>query len=401
MNSYAVELNNLTKHYKIYKSNFYKFWDLVTYKDRADYHIALENISFKIGHGEVLGIMGLNGSGKSTLLKILTGVTYPTSGNYTVNGRISSLLELSAGFDEFMTGYENIFLKGYLLGLEKKEVSNILEKIIDFADIGKYIYQPVRLYSSGMKSRLGFAISVFVNPDIFIIDEAISVGDESFKIKCFNVINKIKSKGTTILFVSHSLNTLSAFCDKGIWIHNGKIQDSGDINQVIFKYREFLKSIDTKKLDTTKDIQKVTDIFQRMGSSLRNKVGEKTSRFTLNDEINFNFTYKVKKSLEFVIIKFYIKDRFNNLIFENNFTKAEYKLNGKIGTYNGRVKLESTNLLPGIYLITIELYDDSIFNKIFILKDYEIEVIFNTDSDIGNGLVYLEHNIFSEEWRRE
>lgn len=400
MNTYAVELNNLTKHYKIYKSNFYKFWDLITFKDNADYHIALENISFKIGHGEVVGIMGLNGSGKSTLLKILTGVTYPTSGTYTVNGRISSLLELSAGFDENMTGYENIFLKGYLLGLEKAEVNNIMENIIDFADIGKYIYQPVRLYSSGMKSRLGFAISVFVKPDIFIIDEAISVGDEAFKIKCFNIINEIKAKGSTILFVSHSLSTLSAFCDKGIWIHYGKIKDSGDINQVIFNYREFLKSIETKQKEITKDIQNVNDIFLRMGSSLRNKIGEKTNCFKLNDEIRINFTYKVKRTLEFVVIKFYIKDRFDNLIFENNFTKDEYKLNGKIGTYNGRVKLENSNLLPGKYLITIELYDDSIFNKIFILKDYEISVIFNKEYDIGNGLVYLKHEIFYEEWKR-
>lgn len=203
---------------------------------------AVDNVSLKINKGEAVAIFGKNGAGKSTILKMITGVTFPTEGNVTVNGRVSALLELTSGFDQEFTGRENIYLKGQILGLKNKEIKELEQIIIDFAELEEYIDQPVRTYSSGMKARLGFSINVNIKPEILIVDEALSVGDESFKKKCIKKIKEIILKeNVTLLFVTHSTSVAKEFCSRGIVMKQGKIIYDGEIKNAIDNYNKTIK----------------------------------------------------------------------------------------------------------------------------------------------------------------
>ncbi len=258
---YSIKINNVTKEYKLYKDDKDRFKDLFFGK-RYEPYKALDKLDITLPEGEVIGILGKNGSGKSTLLKMVTGVTFPTEGELEVNGTVSALLELTAGFDGELTGRENIFLKGYGLGLSKEYIQKKMDSIIDFAEIGQYIDQPVRMYSSGMKSRLGFAISINIDPDILVVDEVLAVGDEIFRKKCMDKMNEFKNSGKTILFVSHSIGQIKSFCTKGMWLHKGRMLFYDDIDRVARLYEQYLKGADvddilenTEKYDTMVNIK--------------------------------------------------------------------------------------------------------------------------------------------------
>ena len=197
------------------------------------------DVNFVINDRDRIALVGKNGAGKSTVLKMITGVTYPTAGEIDVDGRVSALLELTAGFDPEMTGRENIYLKGQLSGLRDEEIAELENEIIEFADIGEYMDQPVRSYSSGMKARLGFAVNVNIRPEILIVDEALSVGDKNFRNKCLNKVNSIIEKdNVTLLFVTHSTGTAREFCKRGIVMVSGKIVFDGDIDEAIEIYNK-------------------------------------------------------------------------------------------------------------------------------------------------------------------
>ena len=198
----------------------------------------LKGISLQVKQGEFVGVIGPNGRGKSTLLKMITGVSFATSGNIKVRGKVAALLELTAGFSNDMTGRENIYLKCYLLGLEKSDIRQIEDSIIEFAALGEYIDQPVRTYSSGMKMRLGFAININIKPDILVIDEALSVGDAQFRKKCENKIKELRNTGITVLFVSHSMNAINDTCDRAIYLSGGKIEYDGNVTEAFEKYNK-------------------------------------------------------------------------------------------------------------------------------------------------------------------
>lgn len=236
-NPVVINFQNVVKRYKLYKNDKKRFLAVfskrVPYKDK----LAVNNVSFQIRKGESVAIFGKNGAGKSTILKMITGVTYPTSGNIDVKGRVSALLELTSGFDPELTGRENIYLKGQLCGLTNSEISQIEQEIVDFAEVDEYIDQPVRSYSSGMKARLGFAVSVNIRPEILIVDEALSVGDKAFREKCLKKVRSIIDEdGVTLLFVTHSTGTARQFCDRGIVMKSGKLTFDGDIEKSIELY---------------------------------------------------------------------------------------------------------------------------------------------------------------------
>jgi teichoic acid transport system ATP-binding protein len=238
----AISFENVTKEYKLYKSDKDRFLGLfldkyIKYKQK----LVLNNITFAIKKGASVGILGRNGAGKSTLLKLITGVTHPTRGKVKINGKVSALLELTAGFDPEFTGRENIFLKCYLMGLVDEEINEKLQDIIDFSELGEYIDQPVRTYSSGMKARLGFAVSANINPDILVIDEALSVGDAQFAKKCKQKISEIRKNGSTILFVSHSTASIKDFCTTCMMLEKGKIVAYGNVTEVVDKYNSSIK----------------------------------------------------------------------------------------------------------------------------------------------------------------
>lgn len=223
-NDIAIELKNVKKEFFLYKNEKEKFISIF-FKKKLKKHVTLQNINLKIFKGEVVGIVGKNGAGKSTLLKVITGVTFPTTGEVIVNGRVGALLELTAGFKPEMTGRENIYLKGTVLGLKNDEIKVLEKDIIEFADIGEYIDQPVRTYSSGMKVRLGFSINVNIKPDILIIDEALSVGDSEFKKKCKEKIEELVKEHITVLFVSHNKKAVNDFCTRVLYLEKGIIKE--------------------------------------------------------------------------------------------------------------------------------------------------------------------------------
>ena len=241
MGDTIVEFKNVTKRYKLYKNEKHRLLSIfskkVPYKEKK----AVNNISFKIERGEAVAIFGKNGAGKSTVLKMITGVTFPTEGEIKVEGRVSALLELTAGFDVELSGRENIYLKGQIAGLKDSEIKEIEQDIVDFAELGEYIDQPVRTYSSGMKARLGFAVNVSIKPEILIVDEALSVGDASFRNKCLYKVNEIiKNDNVTLLFVTHATSTAKEFCNRGIVMKNGQIIFDDSIEASIDAYNKVM-----------------------------------------------------------------------------------------------------------------------------------------------------------------
>lgn len=240
-NKNVIKFDHVTKMYKLFKNDkkrlLYTFNRKIKYTEKK----AVNDVSFEIKCGESVALFGRNGAGKSTILKMITGVCFPTSGEISVKGRVSALLELTSGFDPEFTGKENIYLKGQLLGLKDKEIRELEQEIIDFAEIEEYIDQPVRTYSSGMKARLGFSINVNIKPEILIVDEALSVGDEEFKRKCIKKVNEIVNKeNVTLLFVTHATGVAKEFCKRGMVMERGAVTFDGDIDKAIEVYNSSL-----------------------------------------------------------------------------------------------------------------------------------------------------------------
>ncbi|WP_312833473.1 ABC transporter ATP-binding protein [Sedimentibacter saalensis] len=256
MKEISIQVENLSKIYKLYDKPFDRLKESLSpsKKEYHNKHYALNNISFEIIKGEAIGIIGVNGSGKSTLLKIITGVLTPSSGFVNVNGKISALLELGAGFNPEYSGIENIYLNGTMLGYTNEEMDTKLDSILKFADIGQFIYQPVKTYSSGMFARLAFAVAINVDPDILIVDEALSVGDVFFQAKCYNKFNEFKEKGKTILFVSHELSSIVKYCDRVVLLNSGKKIAEGSPSDMVDLYKKLL--VNQLDLDGQNDDEK-------------------------------------------------------------------------------------------------------------------------------------------------
>lgn len=236
----AISCQHITKKYHLYNREVDKLRGLLFNRIRSEEFTALSDINVDFYQGEIVGIIGLNGSGKSTLASIITGISYPTEGTVKVNGSVN-MLSANAGMESNLTGRENIRYKCLLMGLSARQAAKLEDQIIEFADIGIYIDQPIKMYSSGMQSRLGFAISVHMNPDILIVDEALSVGDGSFADKCLAKMNEFKKNGKTILFVSHSVMQMNGFCDKVMWLHKGKILAMGPPEEILLPYCGFAR----------------------------------------------------------------------------------------------------------------------------------------------------------------
>lgn len=246
MNEIAIKVDDVSKLYKLYDKPTDRLKESlgITRKKLYKEHYALHNVSFDVKKGETVGIIGTNGSGKSTMLKIITGVLNPTEGNVGINGRISALLELGAGFNMEYTGIENIYLNGTMIGFSREEIDAKMQDILDFADIGDFVYQPVKTYSSGMFVRLAFAVAINIEPEILIVDEALSVGDVFFQAKCYKKFEDFKKMGKTILFVSHDLSSISKYCDRVILLNKGKKLSEGTPKEMVSMYKRILVNQD-------------------------------------------------------------------------------------------------------------------------------------------------------------
>ncbi len=238
----AIRVDHVTKMYKLYEKPSDRLKESLGLTKKKCYreHYALTDVSFDVAKGETIGIIGTNGAGKSTILKIITGVLNPSGGTVTVDGRISALLELGAGFNNEYTGVENIYLNGTMMGFSEEEIDARLDDILAFADIGDFIHQPVKTYSSGMFVRLAFAVAINIDPEILIVDEALSVGDVFFQAKCYRKFEEFKEEGKTILFVSHDLNSISKYCDRVILLDHGHVVESGSPKEMVDLYKRLL-----------------------------------------------------------------------------------------------------------------------------------------------------------------
>lgn len=330
--------------------------------------LALQDVSFEVRRGEVLGIIGRNGAGKSTLLKILSEVTAPTKGIVKINGRIASLLEVGTGFHAELTGRENIYLNGAILGMKKKEIDRKFDEIVGFAEIEKFIDTPVKRYSSGMYVRLAFAVAAHLEPEILIIDEVLAVGDAQYQKKCMEKMHEVGREGRTILIVSHQLEMVRMLCGKSLILDSGRITAYGDTGETIDTYLKTFASKDERNffkipVDTGMPIQFT-------GGSVEGRDGNRRSHFDVFDQISFEFEYSVNREMEGLLISFELRRNGVPLFMSfDTDTDQERLKTRKPGIYTNRVILPSPLLKPGMYTITlragvINLYNCQVLEEI-------------------------------------
>ena len=386
--SVAIRVKDLTKKYKLYQKRSERLANAFGKEKNIKEFYALKGVSFEISKGECVGIIGHNGAGKSTLLKLLTGVAFPTSGEIEINGRLASMLELGSGFNPELTGMENIYFNGSLNGLTKEEIDGKLKEILDFADIGNFIEQPVKNYSSGMFARLAFAVAINVDPDILIVDEILSVGDVGFQVKCMEKFNEFKKKGKTILYVSHGLGTVKKFCDRAIWLQKGEVVDDG--NSVIVVERYYNLNFNPANIEQLKDHK--SDIINSIVVKSNTK--------------NVEYLEKLDLEVEYDLISNDLKDP--NIVLE--FRKTDYEpgttrgndqfvcgINSKdniknipfnLGVNKLNVSLNKVNLVAGVYYIDFVLRDgeEEVYRKI---NGYSFTL---NDKYRGEGFLILGHS---------
>lgn len=339
MTNSVINVQNVTKVYKLFNKPSDRLKEALSPVGKCyhkDFRV-LNNVSFSISKGEMVGIIGKNGSGKSTLLKIITGLLKPSSGNIKVIGNVSALLELGAGFNPEYTGIENIYLNGTIMGYSKEEMDNKLEGIIEFADIGDFVNQPVKMYSSGMFVRLAFAVAINVDPEILIIDEALSVGDMRFQQKCFRKIEEFK-RNKTVLFVSHDLTVINKYCSRAIWINEGEVMEDSTPEVVSKTYQAFMlgsqlskstlgQVLKTKDEERSSHIMPISEKLDVLGDNkaritginlLDQLTGETVSIVKPGQYVQLVIQALAIENIENPIAGFSLKDRLGNIITQSN-----------------------------------------------------------------------------------
>jgi ABC-type polysaccharide/polyol phosphate transport system ATPase subunit len=392
----AIQINNLTKIYKLYADQKDRLKEALN-PYRKKYHkefYALDNISLEINEGETVGIIGKNGAGKSTLLKILTGVLTQSSGNVKINGMVSALLELGAGFNPESSGYDNLYFNGMIMGYSREAMREKEESILAFADIGDYIFQPVKTYSSGMFARLAFAVAVNVDPDILIVDEVLSVGDMRFQQKSIRKMNEFREQGKTILFVTHDTGVVNKFCTRAVWLDQGSVLEQGETDSVTKHYMSFMvygqdsnsgshvMRIAKPKGDKYKWVDTASHDCFGEGDAKIYKIAlcdtneENTSIVTQGQETVFYARVKVFKDLYDVAVGITIRDRLGNNIFTINSYLYDAPI-GKLETgYDGVVRMafQFPKLAVGKYSISVAIAEGTQMSHV--QQDWVHDVVF-------------------------
>ena len=390
-NEIVIDVQNLTKKFKIYldKGSQLKERLLFRSRNRFEEREVLKGISFQVRRGEAIGLIGHNGCGKSTTLKLLTKIMYPDSGTITMKGRVSSLIELGAGFHPDMSGRENIYTNASIFGLTKKEIDKRLDDIIRFSELEQFIDNPVRTYSSGMYMRLAFSVAINVDADILLIDEILGVGDANFQAKCFNKLREIKASGTTIVIVSHSLGQIEQICERSIWIHEGVIRAEGPPKEIDLAYLEYMgqkiqertaqelaeqaaaqqaeeaakPAPEAEAPEAVSEPEEPEEVKKRWGNGnarisaihVLTKDGQKQRVFRTGDAVRIRVDYRVKKPVEDAVFGIGIFNRDGVQCYGTNThidKLPQFRLT-ESGT--AEISLHEVNLLPGEYLIDIAI----------------------------------------------
>lgn len=407
MKEIMISIRNLTKSYKLYDASFDRVKEAfsLSHKTYSTEKCVLNNINLEIAKGEVIGIVGTNGAGKSTLLKLVTGVLSPTQGNIEIKGKVAALLELGTGFNPEFTGIKNIFLNGTMMGFSHNEMKKKLQAIIDFADIGDFINQPVKIYSSGMFARLAFSVAINVEPDILIVDEALSVGDLRFQMKCMDKMKSMMDSGVTVLFVSHDVNAIRRLCTRGIWLKDGAIQAYGDTNKVCDLYMDYLKLIDSSGIS---DVQAEEDnhipedikefrpgnkelIAEIAGIRLLNKYGKITEEINWNEPSQVEVYYDVyDENLENPVLGVALKRIDDEYICGVNTLLDEIKIPWRYGRNHFKLQYdEGIRVLGGKYYFDVALFDKTATVPIEYrgkIKEFTVNAEY-----IGEGVCVLPH----------
>lgn len=396
MKNIALEVENLSKQYRLgqvgtgtLSHDLNRWWHKIRGKedpylkigevnDRtksgdSDYVWALQDVNFKIEQGDAVGIIGRNGAGKSTLLKLLSKVTKPTTGNIKVKGRIASLLEVGTGFHPEMTGRENIFLNGAILGMTRKEIKSKFDEIVDFAGVERYIDTPVKRYSSGMYVRLAFAVAAHLESEILIVDEVLAVGDAEFQKKCLGKMGDVsKGEGRTVLFVSHSMASVRKLCNKGIILQNGKSILNGPIDSVVSYYENEAAAEN-----------KVLDIFYNSNTKLPMQIDHvsliclrENKVFYTNDQLSFKFKVRIDEVIEGAYITIDLKDMSDQLIYWSGDYNSKRFKDKLVGEFELQCDLPKGILSAGLYNVSFAIYSPTkgiIHNEYNNIISFEIE----------------------------
>lgn len=405
MSENAIELKNVKKKFKVYYDKGTALKDKLLFWSRNKYeeNWVLNDISFNIKKGEAVGLIGRNGCGKSTTLKLINRIIYPTSGEIVVNGRVSSLIELGAGFHPDMTGRENIYTNASIFGMTREEIDEKIDDIIEFSELGEHIDNPVRTYSSGMYMRLGFSVAINVKADILLIDEILAVGDVNFQSKCFEKLRELKASGVTIVIVSHSMAQIESICDKVVWIEKGNIKEIDTPSIVGAHYSNDMENERMKTVNNEIDKSQSGGNFncsERTGNGdilikelymYKDNHEENKHVFTMGEHLNIEIAYECKKEktegtdfhLSFVRSDGVVVYGISSL---SDKAQIDIKDRGKI-IFN----IDKLSLLPGKYYLDIDIKqkDDVILDYIKNAKEFYIE---NEGNDIGEfGVISMNH----------
>jgi lipopolysaccharide transport system ATP-binding protein len=361
MSNVAIRVDDLSKRYRLPDTNgatYKTMRDSVanmfqkrapTDRAKADRIFwALRDISFEIKPGEVVGLIGRNGAGKSTLLKVLAQITEPTAGHATLHGRVGSLLEVGTGFHPELSGRENIFLNGAILGMSRAEIVRKMDEIIAFAEVERFIDSPVKFYSSGMFVRLAFAVAAHLEPEILFVDEVLAVGDAAFQKKCLGRMGEVARSGRTVVLVSHNMGAISELCTHGLLLDGGRLEKSGDIEDIVMEYGRRMKArgVTATLEDTGKD-------FTFLEAAVLDAKGEVAETFDLHDEIEVVLTYRLRKPLEGLVIVLTLARNFNDVFHTYDTDGLEAIPTRAPGVYTSRMRIPRHFLKAGHYSITV------------------------------------------------
>lgn len=407
----AIEVKNVKKKFKVYFDKGSQLKERILFRNRNRYEErwVLDDVSFEVKQGEAIGLIGHNGCGKSTTLKLLTRIMYPDSGSIELRGRVSSLIELGAGFHPDMSGRENIYTNASIFGLTKKEIDERLDDIIEFSEMEPFLDNPVRTYSSGMYMRLAFSVAINVNADILLIDEILAVGDVNFQAKCFNKLREIKAQGTTIVIVSHSMGQIEQICDRSIWIHEGKIKAEGNPREIDKDYLDFMgqkrqeiaeqsqkkdeaKTMVAEEIETREEAEEK----KRWGNGrarfrevcMSGKQSDRQRVFATEESVKIRMNYKVKQKVQDAV--------FGIGIFRDDGVQC-YGTNTRIEQFkrfdldkDGEVvvNIEKLSLLPGKYTLDVAIESDMATPVDYFRQAYSFEV-YSSLTDVG--VFRMEH----------